>query len=117
MITEEVAKQLEQGLDRIFAEVRNGNLADLKGLLADLEAVLETAGTAHGPRVAERVLAGLRRKAERNAVCLKGAARGLRSARRRIAEVRAAAVGHGAYDATGQRLDPAAASARVNRRF
>jgi hypothetical protein len=116
MITEDFARRLEGNLDRIFALVRDGNLAELRPALSDLEAELGSARVLGVP-VSEGTLAGLRRKAERNAACLKGAARGLRSARRRIAEVRAAATGHGAYDAQGQRLDAASATARVNRRF
>lgn len=116
MITEDHARRLEGNLDRIFALLRDGNLADLAAALSDLEAALGGAPVAGVP-VGERTLAGLRRKAERNAACLKGAARGLRSARRRIAEVRAAATGLGAYDARGQRLDAATVAARVNRRF
>jgi hypothetical protein len=116
MITEDLARRLEGSLDRIYALLRDGNLAELRSALAHLEADL---GSAHvpGAPVSEMALAGLRRKAERNAACLKGSARGLRSARRRIAEVRAAATGLGAYDAQGQRLDEATTTARINRRF
>jgi hypothetical protein len=94
----------------------DGNLSDLKAALSDLEAEIGSDEISGAP-VTEVSLAGLRRKAERNAACLKGAARGLRSARRRIAEVRAAATGLGAYDAQGQRLDAITAAARINRRF
>lgn len=116
MITEDMAERLDRNLDRIFGLVRDGRLSDLRAALADLEADLG-AGQESGAPVAEAALARLRRKADRNAACLKGAARGLRAARRRIAEVRAAATGHGAYDATGQRLDQPDAGAMINRRF
>jgi hypothetical protein len=116
MITEEMAKRLDQTLDHVFALLRDGNLTGLQPALTDIEAVMVQAKGA-GTVATGDTLAGLRRKAERNAACLKAAARGLRSARRRIAEVRAAATGHAAYDAQGQRLDSAAAAARVNRRF
>jgi hypothetical protein len=116
MITEDMALRLDHTLDHIFALLREGNLDDLKGALSDLESDLAVTPVTGSPAT-ESALAGLRRKAERNAACLKGAARGLRSARRRIAEVRAAATGLGAYDAQGQRLETAAAIARINRRF
>lgn len=116
MITEDMALRLDHSLDRIFALLRDGRLDDLKDALADLETRLGAPSMA-GPPVTGPALDRLRRKAERNAACLNGAARGLRSARRRITEVRAAATGLGAYDAQGQRLDAAAATARINRRF
>jgi hypothetical protein len=116
MITEDVAERLDRSLDRVFCLVRDGQLSDLPAALAEMEAEL---GAAHGPGipVTEAALVRLRRKADRNAACLKGAARGLRAARRRIAEVRAAATGLAAYDANGQRLDTADPGARINRRF
>jgi hypothetical protein len=116
VITEDMAQRLDESLDRIFAMVRDGNLGDLKAALSRLEADLDPV-VVPGVPVSEQVLAGLRRKAERNAACLKGAARGLRSAHRRIAEVRAAATGLGAYDAKGQRLEPAAAATRIIQRL
>ena len=116
MITEEMAERLDRTLDHVFALLRDGNLTDLQPALAELEAAMVAPPAATAAATGER-LAGLRQKAERNAACLKAAARGLRSARRRIAEVRAAASGLAAYDAQGQRLEAAAATARVNRRF
>lgn len=114
MITEDLAQRLDASLDRIFALVRDGNLGDLRAALSDLEADIGGVAVPGSP-VTEGVLAGLRRKAERNAACLKGAARGLRAARRRIAEVRAAATGLGAYDAHGQRLETAAGARIIQR--
>lgn len=121
MLTDDMAQRLDHSLDHIFGLLREGNLAGLKDALTDLESQLadsrsaEAAGS--GAPVTVDALAGLRRKAERNAACLKGTARGLRAARRRIAEVRAAATGLAAYDAQGQRLDATAPGAGVNRRF
>lgn len=116
MITEDLARRLDHSLDRIFALLKDGRLSELKSALSDLEADIGLEQVSGAP-VTEVALTGLRRKAERNAACLKGAARGLRSARRRITEVRAAETGHGAYDAQGQRLDAAVTAARINRRF
>jgi hypothetical protein len=116
MITEEMAERLDRTLDHVFALLRDGHLTELKPALTDLEAAMVPPPAAGTAATGER-LARLRQKAERNAVCLKAAARGLRSARRRIAEVRAAATGLSAYDAQGQRLDAAAAAARISRRF
>jgi hypothetical protein len=116
MITEDMALRLEASLDRIFAMVRGGDLGDLGAALSELEAE-QGRPTMPGTLASEAILAGLRRKAERNAACLKGAARGLRSAHRRIAEVRAAATGLGAYDAKGQRLQSSAPGARIIQRL
>lgn len=116
MITEGRAIQIEHGLDRIFDLLTAGELSSLTDALSALEDQLG-APQPDGPLVGEARLAALRRKADRNAACLKGAARGLRAARRRVAEVRSAATGIGAYDVHGQRLDPTLAGGRINRRF
>jgi hypothetical protein len=116
MITEQMAERLDQTLDHVFALLQGGNLTELKPALTDLEAAMVPPSAAATAATADR-LAGLRQKAERNAACLKAAARGLRAARRRIAEVRAAATGLAAYDAQGQRLEAAAAAAHINQRF
>lgn len=116
MITEEMAHRLDLALDRVFALLRDGNLTELETVLSELEAGMAPPRPGVASATGDR-LAGLRQKAERNAACLKAAARGLRAARRRIAEVRAAATGLAAYDARGQRPEATAAAARINRRF
>jgi hypothetical protein len=47
----------------------------------------------------------IKRRAERNAHCLQAAGRGIRAARRRLAEIRGAATGLVTYDRAGKRAD------------
>ena len=51
------------------------------------------------------VLAAIQRRAERNAVCLLAAQRGLRAARRRIDEIKAAGKSLVTYDNKGRRAE------------
>lgn len=109
--------ELSRSLDWMHDLLRRGDLAALPDAAATMEsdlAALAVPGKAPPP---ETELAELRRKLERNAACLLGAARGIRAARRRIAEVRAAATGLGAYDASGQRVSGAVEAPRLARRF
>lgn len=52
-----------------------------------------------------RELQSVRGKAERNAACLLAAQRGIKSARRRLAEIRGAALGLVTYDRAGKRAE------------
>lgn len=107
---------IEASLDRIHDLIRAGDLAGLAEAAAELEsriASVEQGAAGVSPAELERI----RLKSARNAACLEAAARGIRAARRRVAEVRAAASGAGAYDAQGQRVDGSADALRLARRF
>lgn len=101
-------------LDRLHAAVMRGDLASLAVLAAEVEAQLPD-GAAPVPLpqpAAER----LRHAALRNAACLEAAARGVRAARRRLEETRAAAQGLRTYDMAGRPQMVATAAAAVARR-
>ncbi|MES2665759.1 MAG: hypothetical protein V4712_06630 [Pseudomonadota bacterium] len=91
-----MAHDLEAALDEAFAALRRGDLTELGATYALTETILA------GLHITDRATASrLRSKAERNAACLLAAARGVRAARRRLAEVGAAARTV-TYDAQGR---------------
>lgn len=97
------AAALEALLDAMRGAILAGNLAALGPLGERAEQALTAP-----PVLAEADARRLREKAQRNMVCLEAAARGVRAARRRLAEVEAAASGGlGTYDAHGQRAQAA----------
>ena len=87
-------------LDDVHRALRTGDFAALPGLTAAMEA----AEAAPRPITAEE-LKQIRRLAERNARSLIAARRGIKAARRRIAEVISAARGLVTYDRQGQRVE------------
>lgn len=97
-------------LDAVHAALRLGDLAALAPLTDRIEALLDTA-----PPGDAGVLRGLAAKVERNAACLAAARRGLRAARRRIAEVAATQAGLATYDGRGRRQEIVAEGARLAR--
>tara|TARA_R110002096_G_scaffold329093_2_gene523219 strand:- start:1726 stop:2070 length:345 start_codon:yes stop_codon:yes gene_type:complete len=92
------ADQLEEMLDRTNAYLRAGDFLAAAGLTDATESALDDLGGLDDPKRAER----LRRLAARNARSLKAAAKGIRAARRRMAEVMAAQAGLQTYDGQGQ---------------
>ena len=84
-------------LERIHLALREGRLQGLADSTALLEAALAALTEA-----APETLALLHRKARRNAACLEAAGRGLRAARRRLAEIKATE-GLVTYDSHGKR--------------
>jgi hypothetical protein len=98
-------QQNETALDRLetlvletAAAVRIGNLAIMGDLAHRTEAILaELEGDADVTR-----LEALRRLAERNALGLEAAGRGVRAARRRLAEISAVHKGLQTYDKIGK---------------
>lgn len=100
-------------LDAMHAALRRGDLAALAALTPALETRLAADGV---PRDAV-LLSALRRKLERNRACLEAAGRGLRAARRRLAEIAGAAGGLLTYGAQGQITRIAAADSRLARRL
>jgi orotidine-5'-phosphate decarboxylase len=114
---EAAVARLDRDLDRVLEILRRGDLAALPEEVAAIEAELASLASRVAPMPSAAELDALRRKLARNALCLEGAARGIRAARRRIAEVRGAASGHAAYDASGRRVQVAARPASLARRF
>jgi hypothetical protein len=90
--------RLSTALDRMHLYLATGNLEGLAGAAEALEAELASLQPSDMP-----ALEALRPKAARNARCLEAAARGVRDARRRLAEIRAIGAGLGTYDVNGQR--------------
>jgi len=109
----QAGRALEQLLDRMHAAVLAGDIRDLATAAPELEAVLADFATLGDRGLGER----LRRKAARNATCLQAAARGLRAARRRIAEIRSARDGLQTYDGHGKRTDMPQGTGRLAQRF
>lgn len=98
--------RLEAELDRLLAAVKSGDLAALSDLTLEVEA-------ADAP-----TLARIRAKAERLALCLDAAAKGVREARWRVADIRA--MGRDGeslvtYDGQGRRADLGAGRALAQR--
>ncbi len=92
------ANALETLLDAVHAALRAGDFAGLPALTAALVALADTAL----PRDAA-AMQGLRHRLQRNDACLEASARGLRAARRRMAEIAAARAGLQTYTQGGQR--------------
>lgn len=91
-----MASDLSTLLDEMYTATLSGDFARLNALVPDLEDArkrVEISG--HGNPGA------LRQQAERNALCLKAAVYGVKSARRRIADIADAARGLTTYDRVG----------------
>ncbi len=104
-------EEISARLDEIRNLLRQGRLAEL----APVTDALERAIAAADPIAPE----GLRRlgdTARRTATALAAAARGVRAAHRRLAEIRAIGEGFVSYDAAGRRDDPPAQAGRLTRR-
>jgi hypothetical protein len=74
-------------------------------ILAQLTPQLEAAMPAPGPGQNPRILAGIKSRAERNALCLTAAARGVRAAQRRLAELQNRDQGFSTYDGRGKKAN------------
>lgn len=94
-------ERLEQMLDRINAAVVAGNLLQLSEMAGEVDSLISDLPQLQDQKLADR----LRAKAARNAACLRAAARGVRAARRRMTEIRAAQDGLATYDGQGKRQD------------
>ena len=90
--------RLSAELDRVYQVLRSGKLEGLAAATQALEAELARLDPADAVG-----LDLLRHKAQRNAACLDAAARGVRAARRRLAEIRTIESGLGTYDDKGRR--------------
>lgn len=89
--------RLEQVLQQMQQMIRAGDFSQLDALSAQTEAGLGAIGALDDRQLGAR----LHRLAERNAACLQAAARGLRAARRRLADITAARAGMKTYDGNG----------------
>lgn len=104
---------LEQVLDRMHRAVLAGDLAALVGMGDAIESLLGQVSHIDDLRFARRML----RKATRNSLCLHAAARGVRAARRRFAEIQAAHSGLVTYDEKGQRAQTLQTAGQLARRL
>jgi hypothetical protein len=95
-----VEAALESILDRIHQAVRKADFTAFAMLAAETERLLDGLG----PGMTQAGLDRMRKKANRNAACLTAAARGLRAARRRLADVQTAGQ-LVTYDIQGRRAD------------
>ena len=90
-----------QLLDQVYDALIEGAYAALPGMAEQLEHELQTASLT----LTEAQLQVIRRKAERNGACLLSAQRGVRAARRRLAEIKSTATGLVTYDRAGRRAE------------
>jgi hypothetical protein len=88
-------------LDQTYEALRGANFA----ILPSLAALLEEALIKGADGLGEGDLRVIRQKADRNAVMLLAAQRGIRAARRRVAEIRTASSGLVTYDRSGKRAE------------
>ena len=88
-------------LDLVYEAILISDYEALPALSANLEREL------HGPsdKITEIGLQTIRRKAERNAAVLLAAQKGIRSAQRRLTEIRQTATGLVTYDRSGRRAE------------
>lgn len=95
------ASQLEMALDAVHAALLAGNFDKLPKIVLETEGLLMRFQGLPDKTTAER----LRLKANRNSQCLQAAARGLRAAKRRLAETAETARSLSTYTSLGQRSD------------
>lgn len=107
------AQDLERLLDRIHGALLRGDLESV-GMIGPEIATRVT----ELPALADVALARrLQDKARRNAACLEAAARGVRAARRRFAEITRARSGLVTYDGKGRSSTLAGDAGQLIRRF
>jgi hypothetical protein len=99
-------------LDEQAAALRSGRIADLPALAERLAALVADGPAGLDPATARH----LRDRVARNAGLAQAAEKGLRAARRRLAEVARAVQGGRTYDGRGQVADIGAAPGRLTRR-
>ncbi len=90
-----------QVLDQVYAAMLRSDYGALAALTDELERALQR--QANPPSEAEAQT--IRRKAERNAAVLLAAQRGIKAARRRLADVRASSASLVTYDRSGRRAE------------
>ncbi|MBL4917007.1 hypothetical protein [Szabonella alba] len=103
---------LETLLQETHTALRRGELSRLADLTRRTEQALQDLPAAPS----ERAVQHLRALAARNAACLEAAGRGIRAARRRLAEIRDAQAGMRIYDDQGRSRLIAPGEGRLARR-
>lgn len=93
--------EAEALLDDAYTALLKSDFAALAPISARLEEELARASSGLGAEALRRI----RQKADRNAVVLLAAQRGMRAARRRLEEIRSAASGLVTYDRSGKRAE------------
>jgi hypothetical protein len=88
-------------LDLAYEALLRSDYGALPGLSAEIERELASPSG----QMTEATLRTVRRKAERNEAVLLAAQRGIRSARRRLEEIRTTASGLVTYDRSGRRAE------------
>lgn len=95
------AHHLESALDRVHDALLTADFNELPKIVAETERLLAGLHHVADPAVARR----LRDKASRNSQCLQAAARGLRSAQRRMVEMAGTTSTLSTYTNRGQRAE------------
>lgn len=106
------ATALEALLDSVHAALQSGDFAALPALTEAVGALDEMAL----PRD-PAALQALQRRLQRNNACLMASARGLRAARRRVAEITTARAGLQTYTQAGTRQQIGTTQGRLAQRF
>jgi hypothetical protein len=88
-----------QLLDQVYEALLTADYAALSGMSAQMEQELRNPSS----MLTEAQWRVVRGKAERNGACLLAALRGVKAARRRLAEIRSTATGLVTYDRSGRR--------------
>ena len=101
LLTDATNPRAVQLLDQVYEALLRSDYAVLPGMTALLEQELLSLGTP----VNEGHLMLIHRKAVRNGACLLAAQRGVKAARRRLAEIRTTANGLVTYDRKGRRAE------------
>jgi hypothetical protein len=91
----------EQVLDQVYAAMLISDYGALPALTAELEKALQR----QAKPSTEAEVQMIRRKAERNAAVLLAAQRGIKAARRRLADIRASSSSFVTYDRSGRRAE------------
>ena len=101
LLTEATIPRAVQLLDQVYEALLRSDYGALPGMTALLEQELLSPSTP----LTEVELTIIHRKALRNGACLLAAQRGVKAARRRLAEIRTTANGLVTYDRKGRRAE------------
>ena len=107
------AMRLERALDGVHAALLAANFDELPKILAETDRLLANFQGLPDQATAAR----LRQKAGRNSQCLLAAARGLRSAQRRMVEMAETSASLSTYTSRGQRFEVGFGPGAMTRRL